>query len=63
MRFDVPTIGVGTVKTIHESGGTVLAIEAEKTIMLEQHETVSTANRLGVKIIALSDAQVRSIAA
>ncbi len=57
MRFDVPTIGVGTIRTIHEAGGRVLAIEADKTIVLDQTETVKEAEKLGVSIVAYSDAE------
>ena len=52
MRFDVPTIGVGTIETINQSGGTALAIEADKTIVLKQKETVAAARRLGIDLFA-----------
>ncbi len=63
MRFDVPTIGVGTIETIHHAGGKILAIEAEKTIVLDQEQTVSTANRLGIKIVAMKDSEIAHAAA
>jgi DUF1009 family protein len=53
MRFDVPTIGVSTVETIKKSGGKVLAVEANKTILLDQDRTIALANRLGITIAAL----------
>ena len=53
MRFDVPTIGVGTIRTIHESGGRVLAIEALKTIILDEVETIAEAEKRGIVIVAL----------
>jgi DUF1009 family protein len=53
MRFDVPTVGVGTIETIHKSGGNVLAIEAAKTIILEEEKVVQTAERLGVIVVAV----------
>ena len=52
MRFDVPTIGVGTIVTIASAGGNVLAIEADQTIILEQAETIAAAEKLGVSIFA-----------
>ena len=55
MRFDVPTIGVGTIETIAREGGRVLAIEADRTIILEQTETVRIAEKLGVAIFAYQD--------
>ena len=54
MRFDVPTVGVGTLKTMQESGGRVLAIESEKTILLDRDEVVSVADKLGIAIVALN---------
>lgn len=57
MRFDVPTIGVGTIETIADSGGKVLAIEANRTIVLEQDKTVAAAERLGVSLFAFDGEQ------
>ena len=55
MRFDVPTVGVGTVESIHKGGGKVLAIEAGRTIMIDQEETIARANKLGICITAIKD--------
>ena len=55
MRFDVPTIGVGTIETIAREGGSVLAIEADRTIILEQNETIRVAEKLGVSVFAYND--------
>ena len=54
MRFDVPTVGVGTLRTMHASGGRVLAIESEKTIVLDRDEFASLADKLGIAIVALN---------
>jgi DUF1009 family protein len=56
MRFDVPTIGTGTIVEIHKAGGRALAIEAGKTIVLDQEEVVKLADRLGLCIVALEAA-------
>lgn len=53
MRFDVPTVGRDTVETLYRAGGRVLAIEADKTIVLDQEETVALANHYGLSIVAL----------
>jgi DUF1009 family protein len=53
MRFDVPTIGLNTIHTIHEAGGKVLAVEAAKTILLDEPEVLKLADRLGITIVAL----------
>jgi DUF1009 family protein len=54
MRFDVPTVGCTTVESMHRAGGRVLAIEAAKTIIIDQPQTVALANRYGITIVALS---------
>jgi DUF1009 family protein len=53
MRFDVPTVGCTTIQTIAKARGRVLAIEAGKTIVLDQDQTVALADRLGICIVAL----------
>lgn len=55
MRFDVPTIGCTTVESLHRAGGRVLAIEAGRTIVLDQEQTLALANRYGITIVALSE--------
>lgn len=52
MRFDVPTIGPTTIQNLHRARGRVLAIEAHKTIVIDEEETVALANRLGISIVA-----------
>ena len=54
MRFDVPTVGCTTIQTMYEAGGRVLAIEAGKTILLDEKATIAQADRHGISIIALS---------
>jgi DUF1009 family protein len=53
MRFDVPTVGCSTIETLHRAGGRVLAIEANKTIVLDQADTIALADRYGMTIVAL----------
>ncbi|MFC1596651.1 LpxI family protein [Planctomycetota bacterium] len=55
MRFDVPTIGLDTLRTMAAAGGRVLAIEAGKTIVLDREEVVDFANRNKLIIVALED--------
>lgn len=54
MRFDVPTVGVTTIETMHAAGGTVLAIEAGRTILLDEAATVAAADRYGIAITAIA---------
>jgi len=53
MRFDVPTIGIGTLKTLVAAGGKVLAVEAGKTILLDEPEVIEFANHHGLVVVAL----------
>ncbi len=55
MRFDVPTIGTSTIEILHKAGARVLAIEADKTIVIDQPDVVALANRYGLTIVALPD--------
>ena len=57
MRFDVPTVGPDTLRTMAESRARVLAIEAGKTILLDQAAAVDYANRNKLIIVALDDRQ------
>jgi DUF1009 family protein len=53
MRFDVPTIGRQTLETIVQAGGRVLAIEARKTIIVNEDEVIDFANRHRLIVVAL----------
>ncbi len=53
MRFDVPTIGKTTIENLKRAGASVLAIEAGKTIVVDQEEVVSLADRLGISVVAV----------
>jgi hypothetical protein len=53
MRFDVPTIGLGTLETLFQSGGRMLAVEAARTIILDELEVLDFADRHKLIIVAL----------
>lgn len=52
MRFDLPTIGPLTVERLAQAGGTAIAIEAGKTILLDRPRTLALANRRGITILS-----------
>ncbi len=54
MRFDVPTIGLGTVRSLAEAGGRVLAIEAGKTIVVNSAELLAFANQHKLVIVSMN---------
>jgi DUF1009 family protein len=62
MRFDVPTIGVGTLKTLVESGGTALALEAGKSIVLDEPEVAEFARRNRLTVVAVKPGRVAELA-
>jgi UDP-2,3-diacylglucosamine hydrolase len=57
MRFDVPTIGLGTLETLRAAGGKVLAVEAGRTIFLDQNAVIEYADRNGLVVVALGNAE------
>jgi DUF1009 family protein len=52
MRFDVPTVGCGTIESMQAAGARVLAIEADKTILIDEEQTIALADRYGISIVA-----------
>ncbi len=60
MRFDVPTVGPDTIETLHKAGARVLAIEAEKTIFLDEQETIRLANQYGLSIVAVRSEEMQA---
>ena len=58
MRFDVPTIGLGTVKTLFEAGGRVLAVEAGKTIIIDEPQVMAFALRHRLTLVAIDQSDV-----
>ena len=52
MRFDVPVIGVETMRVAAEAKLRVIAVEAEKTLLLERDAIVDLANRSKISIVA-----------
>ncbi|WP_301859855.1 LpxI family protein [uncultured Megasphaera sp.] len=53
VRFDVPAVGMRTIQSMLESGCTVLAIEADRTLFVEQKAVLELANRQGLCICAV----------
>ncbi len=51
MRFDVPVIGVETIRIAAEAKLRVIAVEARKTLLLERDMIVEVANHSNISII------------
>ena len=56
LRFDMPTIGVGTLESLRAAGARVLAIEAGRTILVDRERLAEVASRAGITIVSLVDA-------
>jgi UDP-2,3-diacylglucosamine hydrolase len=52
MRFDVPVIGVETVRIAAESRVRVIAVEAGKTLLLERDAVIALANGSNMSVVA-----------
>jgi len=55
MRFDVPVIGVKTIKVMQSAGATCLAVDAGKCLLLDGDKVIDAANAAGIAIAAGGD--------
>jgi DUF1009 family protein len=51
MRFDVPVIGVATIRAMAQAGATVLSIDAGKTLIIDGDAVVAAADAAGIAIV------------
>jgi UDP-2,3-diacylglucosamine hydrolase len=52
-RFDVPTVGEQTIRSMMAAGARVLAIEAGQTIIIDEEKTIALADEHGMTIQSL----------
>ena len=52
MRFDVPAIGLETIRVATEAKLRIIGIEAAKTLLLERNAIVDLANHSNISIVA-----------
>lgn len=55
LRFDMPTIGIGTLQSLRAAGASVLAVEAGKTILVDASELSEFAIRSGISVVSFFD--------
>jgi DUF1009 family protein len=55
MRFDVPVIGVETIRICSEARLRVIAVEAEKTLLLERDAIIDLADRSKISIVGKTE--------
>jgi DUF1009 family protein len=53
MRFDVPVIGVATIRAMQSAGATCLAIEAGRTLLFDPAAIAAAADQAGITIVAV----------
>jgi hypothetical protein len=63
MRFDVPTVGVRTLRTMVAAGARVLAIESGRTILLDDDEFRQFAAYHKLTVVALAGPSAVEVAA
>ncbi len=51
MRLDVPLVGLETVSTLIQAKGSVLALEAKKTLLIDREDIIPLANTSGISIV------------
>lgn len=52
-RFDIPAVGLKTLKKIRHHKGAVLAVEAGETIMIDKKEAIEYANKHNIAVVAV----------
>src|SRR5579871_2812480 len=50
LLFDVPVTGPGTIDVMRETGATVLAVDAGRTLLLDRDEMLGKANEAGIAV-------------
>ncbi|MBQ9688616.1 LpxI family protein, partial [bacterium] len=52
-RFDIPAVGLRTLKTMKKYKANLLAVEANETIIVDQEQVVEYANKHNIVIMAV----------
>jgi len=53
LRFDVPVVGEATLEVMREAGASVLAVEAERTLLLDKPALLARADELAIAIFGI----------
>jgi hypothetical protein len=52
-RFDLPSVGVGTIEQMIQVKASVLAVEADRTLFFDKDSTVHLANRSSITVVGI----------
>jgi UDP-2,3-diacylglucosamine hydrolase len=55
MRFDVPVVGVKTIRVMSRSNARVLAVDAGRTLLFEREQLIAEANHAGIAVVGMKD--------
>lgn len=55
-RFDLPAVGPKTLEVMSESGATLLAVEAGRTLLLDAADLLARARALGITVVGVTRA-------
>ena len=53
LLFDVPVAGVNTIAVMRETNTTALAVDAQRTLLLDKHELLESADAAGITIVGI----------
>jgi len=58
MRLDAPVVGPRTIRILADGGGTFVAVEAGRTLLMQAEEAVALADARGIALFGLTDEDV-----
>ncbi|QDU32356.1 hypothetical protein KS4_03880 [Poriferisphaera corsica] len=53
MRFDVPTIGLQTIKTLESAGGSCLVVATNQVILADKPRVIEAANKANITVVGI----------
>jgi len=53
MRFDIPVVGLDTIKNLIKAKAKCLAIEAGKTLFIDKEQSIKLADKKGISVVAV----------
>jgi DUF1009 family protein len=55
LRFDVPTVGPGTIERLERAGCKCLALAADRVILLQRGQVIDAAERAGIAVVGVTE--------
>ena len=59
-RFDLPSIGPGTIEVMAQCGASVLAVEAGKALFLDRAQALAAANKAGIAVVGVTSDSIKA---